>query len=64
MNKFEAMKTLANAYWYVRDIYGKDEAAAHLEDKFGYVRRSLTLEDLRPVPVKDEGLNGRMPVYF
>ena len=62
MDKLDALLILSNAYWYVRDIYGNDEAAGILHYKFNRTRRSLLIEDLRPA--KSEGLNGRMPTFF
>lgn len=64
MNKLTALKTLANAYWYVRDVYGNDEAAGILHYKFNRERRMLMLEDLKPASVVNEGLNGPMPRFF
>lgn len=64
MNRLEALKTLARAYWHIRTTQqtaGDIEAALVLEDKFGYIRRSLTLTDIKPCM---EGFNGRMPTQL
>jgi hypothetical protein len=72
MDKLHALHVLSHAYWYIRttgDIVSVDsgdfDAAFLLDNKFNYVRRSLTLTDLEPTPVEfQEGYNGRMPAYF
>ena len=64
LNKLDALRILSNAYWYVRDIYGNDNAASLLDWRFNAVRRSLNIQDLRPETVVNEGFNGRMPTYF
>jgi hypothetical protein len=64
MNKLNALSKLANAYHYVLAGNGDGETAAVLEDKFGYIRRSLRIEDLAPQAKCTEGFNGRMPTQF
>ncbi len=64
MNKLTALSKLANAYHYLFPTFAPQEALNVLSDKFHYVRRSMILDDLRPQPKQEEGLNGRMPVYF
>lgn len=68
LTKLDALRTLANAYWYAfyTDKYalGAYSAADIIGASFGYVRRSMTLEDLKPAPVVNEGYNGRMPTHF
>lgn len=69
MNKLTALSKLASAYW---DIYNRtslmDEATADamllIEDNFGYIRRSLRIEDLKPQPKNTEGLNPAGPKFF
>jgi len=63
MNKLTALSKLANAYWYVRDVYGNAVSSGILEDKFHYIRRSLRIEDLKPVKCT-EGLNPVGPRYL
>lgn len=63
MNKLTALKILADAYWHQSGTAGS-QSTAILEDKFGHVRRSITLEDLKPEPKCEEGFNGRMPTHF
>jgi hypothetical protein len=61
LTKLDALRILASAYYYVNDI----EAASVLGHAFGYVRRSLSLDDLRPkFEGIVEGFNGRMPTHF
>ena len=74
MDKLTALKTLANAYWYLmekgltiplRATFTTDLTAAHIiSAKFGYVRRSLSLLDIRRNPKSTEGMNGKMPTFF
>ena len=64
MNKLTALSRLSSAYWYIRDTYGNGETSNVLEDKFGYIRRSLNLEDLKPAPKDAEGLNPAGPKYL
>jgi hypothetical protein len=64
MNKLTALSKLANAYWYVRDTYGYAETAQLLDYKFGCIRRSLSIEDLKPQPKNAEGMNPSGPKYL
>jgi hypothetical protein len=63
--KLDALRILAHAYWCIVPEADSDTQFI-LIDKFGYVRRSMTLEDLKPQEhyVTNEGYNGRMPQYF
>ena len=66
MNKLNALSKLAGAY-HDLDLSDKavdEEAFTILASKFGYTRRSLRIEDLKPAPKNEEGYNGRMPVHF
>jgi hypothetical protein len=76
LTKLDALRILASAYW--KSDMG--ETASILRDKFGYVRRSMTLDDLKPThnvyfdadlveravvnAVVDEGYNGRGPTWL
>ena len=64
MTKLTALSKLASAYWYLANIPGysavMDGSAFIVYDKFHYIRRSLTLQDLAPTPKCTEGFNGRM----
>lgn len=65
LTKLDALRILANAYWYVAATYGHRDGI--LYDKFGYVRRSMGMEDLQPTLYRQqhkEGLNGPMPRFF
>jgi hypothetical protein len=64
MNKLTALSMLANAYHYLFPTSAEQEALDILSDKFGHVRRSMTLSDLIPSPKCAEGFNGRMPTHF
>jgi hypothetical protein len=81
LTKLDALRILASAYHYLRaDLRYSDLDACILRDKFGYVRRSMTLEDLKPThnvyfdadlveravvnAVVDEGYNGRGPTWL
>lgn len=71
MNKLSALSKLAGAYHhFITDetqkfVAGDMLAAGLLSDKFHYIRRSLTLADLKPQPKQTaEGYNGRMPTHF
>jgi hypothetical protein len=81
LTKLDALRILASAYHYLRaDLRYSDLDACILRDKFGYVRRSMTLEDLKPThnvyfdadlveravvnAVVDEGWNPRGPTYL
>ena len=63
LTKFDALRILGNAYWYVRDIYGNADTADILHDKFGYIRRSLIIADLAP-QLDIEGWNPKGPTHF
>jgi hypothetical protein len=63
MNKLTALSKLANAYWHQGGPAGSS-ATSMLEEKFGYIRRSMTLEDLKPQPKSTEGLNPAGPKYL
>jgi len=66
MNKLNALSKLAGAYHYL-DLSDKavdEEAFTILASKFGYTRRSLRIEDLKPAPKDTEGFNPKMPVHF
>ena len=60
MNKLDALRTLSHAYWHANDT----EAQETLAHAFGYVRRSLRLEDLKPASPCREGYNGRGPTFL
>lgn len=86
MNKLTGLSKLANAYndqkaqLNLIPLATDEEGLAKVQAKvdtmqtlayvFGYIRRSLRIEDLapaaKPTPeeVKPEGLNGPMPRYF
>ena len=70
MNKLSALSKLANAYHHfvtgeTQEIGSGDiQAATILAEKFGYVRRSLTIEDLKPQPKCIEGFNPKGPTHF
>ena len=64
MTRVDALKILARAYWHIRTTQQTNadiEAALLLEEKFGYIRRSLTLADLKPCL---EGFNGKGPTHL
>ena len=65
MNKLEALRMLSRAYWHIVGRGAENDADTEtldiLNNSFGYVRRSIRVEDMRP---ESEGLNGRMPQYF
>ena len=62
MNKLAALSKLANAFHYLKD-QDRHEGMNILAHKFGYLRRSLRIEDLMPVKCV-EGYNGRMPTQL
>jgi hypothetical protein len=62
--KLEALAILSKAYHYLLGKEGPNEATHTIADKFGYIRRSLRIEDLTPKIETNEGYNGRMPSYF
>ena len=70
MNKLTALSKLANAYHHLMGLpkekwFTSDYAAADtLADKFGYIRRSMSIEDLKPQPKCTEGLNPAGPKFF
>ena len=69
LTKLDALRILSNAYWHLNAYWypeAKFDSQFILVDKFGYVRRSMTLEDLKPQEhyVTNEGYNGKMPQYF
>jgi hypothetical protein len=68
LTKFDALRILGNAYWYVHDMCtATADTKDILHDKFGYVRRSLSISDMAPqisVSVKIEGWNGKGPTHF
>ena len=71
MNKLTALSKLAGAYHYLFPpdvtVYAEPadiEAIDTLAQRFHYIRRSLTLADLKPAPKSEEGYNGRMPTFF
>jgi hypothetical protein len=69
MTKIDALRILSNAYWYLHidrpvPVQFENDAQVLIEDRFGYVRRSMSIKDLRPVPVVHEGYNGRMSTHF
>jgi hypothetical protein len=59
MTKLTALSKLANAYHYLFPTEAPQESLNVLSDKFHHIRRSLILDDLRPVPKCTEGFNGR-----
>jgi hypothetical protein len=66
-DKLTALSTLAHAFHYVVETYpagsGGRGAMHILADKFGYIRRSLRIEDLKPVKC-NEGWNGKGPTHL
>ena len=63
MNKLSALSKLANAFHYLH-TQNVHEGLEILANKFGYIRRSLRIEDLKPAKADAEGLNGKMPTFF
>ena len=62
MTKLDALKKLADAYYYLHAKTMKDyTATAELLDAFGRVRCSLRIDDLAPCK---EGFNGKGPRFF
>lgn len=64
MDKLTALSKLASAYHYLVNYapvssIGDSNALWEIQSAFGYVRRSLYIEDLKPQPKCTEGLNGR-----
>ena len=64
MNKLTALSKLAGAYHYLLQSNPYDSSIDELASKFHYVRRSLSIEDLKPAPKDTEGFNPKMPVHF
>jgi hypothetical protein len=77
LTKLDALRILANAYWYLDNTMFFDSTAGEafitLEHAFGYVRRSLRIHDLKPEGydgleiesiIVDEGYNGRGPTWL
>ena len=69
LTKLDALRILGNAYWYLasaedyKEYRSNEEPASILEEKFGYIRRSLSLRDV--IPQRDtEGWNGKGPTQF
>ena len=67
MNRLSALSKLANAYHYLLSIpidVGDAIAVTELADKFGYIRRSLRIGDLKPQSKSTEGMNPKGPTFF
>ena len=65
MNKLTALSKLASAYHALGfDSLSNMQAKVILSDSFGYIRRSLRIEDLAPQPKSTEGLNPAGPKFF
>jgi hypothetical protein len=64
MNKLTALSKLASAYHSVPEESGYPTAKDLLDDRFGYIRSSLRIEDLKPLPKCAEGLNPVGPKFF
>ena len=71
MDKLSALSKLAGAYHHfitgdTQEIaVGDLQAAEELAHRFHYIRRSLTLADLKPQPKQTaEGLNPTGPKFF
>lgn len=71
MNKLTALSKLANAWLYLVKFGSENDgltalpdALVILNDKFGYIRRSMAIEDLAPQPKDAEGLNPAGPKYL
>ena len=62
MNKLTALSKLASAYHYLKGQH-RHEGMNILAHKFGYLRRSLRIEELMTVKCV-EGYNGRMPTQL
>lgn len=74
VTKLDALRILSNAYWYTAKMDGVRNCI--LYDKFGHVRRSMTLEDLKPThdvyfdanlverAIVNEGWNPKGPAYL
>ena len=63
LTKLTELSKLASAYYYLIPE-ASNETLVLISDKFGYVRRSLSIEDLEPQPACTEGLNGKGPTHF
>jgi hypothetical protein len=73
MNKLTGLNKLANAYHTLKNSAplskqgagpGDWAALGVLLNAFGYIRRSLRIEDLRTAPKSAEGLNPSGPRYL
>ena len=65
MNKLTALSKLANAFHNLNDTgRSGSDAQKTIEEMFGYIRRSLRIEDLAPQPKSTEGLNPSGPKYL
>ena len=71
MNKLTALSKLASAWLYLVKFGSETDgltdlpdALVILDDNFGYIRRSLRIEDLKPQPKSTEGLNPAGPKFF
>lgn len=73
MNKLAGIHKLSSAFWHIQENSplskqgagpGDSEALEVLAGLFNWLRRSLRMEDLKPVPKCAEGYNGRMPTQL
>jgi len=64
MNKLTALSKLAGAYHHLNSVDPLDQALDTLYYNFNYIRRSLNLDDLKPLPKDTEGFNPKGPVHF
>jgi hypothetical protein len=66
MNKLTALSKLANAFHYLSNQSASlhFDALETIATNFHYIRRSLRISDLEPLPKQEEGYNGRMPTFF
>ena len=64
MNKLTALSKLASAWHYLMEQDAIDESLDLIGKHFHYIRRSLRLADLKPLPKDTEGYNGRGPSHF
>lgn len=70
MNKLSALSKLASAYHHLKALPEDQwltsdfDAMVMLVTKFGYIRRSLRVEDLKPQPRCTEGYSPRGPQHF
>jgi hypothetical protein len=64
MNKLTALSKLANAYHHlVSNNLGDVDAQIIINENFHRIRRSLRIEDLKPVKCT-EGINGKGPTWL